>query len=221
MKHRQDVAEYRGVLEKAFEKHYTQHSDVWSEDQSLLRASEMALRMWSEQEGNRALHLLDIGCGTGRHLPVLHHRLASYTGIDLISNGNWSNQQDKYSFPVSFHNCHFLSWSECTDQVYDLVLDHGTFHHQHPAEQGEYLSAIHQKIADQGLLSVVVWGEPFVDGNIDQNGRYHFYFEPEQLRQLLQAHGFQVERIYEPKALVGKKQLHVLAKKKQSPTILD
>lgn len=207
-----DVERYKTVIKEAFTKHYEEGSDVWSNDASLVDATKIAFDT-AFKRLNRRLHLLDIGCGNGRHLMSLPN-LASYTGIDLFHHENWESYYGTKPFEVKFIQDDFLAWAMRQTQKFDLIVDNGCFHHQHPDEHFDYLQQISECLQSDGLFSVVVWGEVFREGNIDDYGRYHCYFSPESIVQLIESTPLEVLRVIESKALIGKSQLQVIALKK-------
>lgn len=208
-----DINTYKDVIQEAFTKHYTEGSDVWSKDDSLVDATKIA---WGKATGHlirKDLRLLDIGCGNGRHVLSIPEA-QSYTGIDLYANDRWDEFAAGAPFPVEFLQGDFVAWASAQKQRFDLILDNGCFHHQHPDEHVDYLRHIAGLLTEDGLFSVVVWGEVFKEGNIDDYGRYHLYFSPEDIGELLEGLSFQVMEVIESTARIGKRQLQVIARKK-------
>lgn len=208
-----DINTYKDVIQEAFTKHYTEGSDVWSMDDSLVDATKIAWKKATEQLARTDLRLLDIGCGNGRHVLSIPEA-QSYTGIDLYANERWDEFAAGAPFPVDFLQGDFVAWASAQELRYDLILDNGCFHHQHPDEHADYLRHIAGMLTEDGLFSVVVWGEVFKEGNIDDYGRYHFYFTPESIREQLEALSFEVMDVIESKNPAGKRQLQVIARKK-------
>lgn len=204
--------DYQELLEDAFTRHYTEGSDVWSTDTSSEEATCIALAQALEHTTNK-LHVLDIGCGNGRHLSLLEHHAQSYIGVDLFENKNWESARSSASIPAAFTAQDFLSFASQTEQQYDLIIDCGCFHHQHPDDHAPYLQQITSLLSDVGTVSMVVWGEPFTHGDIDQFGRFHFHFTPESITDLLLRNGLRVQEIFISQGKGGTRQLQVIAQK--------
>jgi SAM-dependent methyltransferase len=205
-----NASKYKTVMTQAFRTHYAEKSDVWSNDHTLIDASVRALELWLQRHQGEKAHVLDIGCGNGRHLPYLKDGLAEYTGLDLIGQPEWSNGRANYPFPVQFVELDFLSWSQPDDQMIELILDNGTFHHQHPDDQQNYLRKVRTLLGPEGMFSMVVWAEPFTDGDIDTFGRYHAHFDEVDLKGLLNAAGLRVIQLNQIRAGIGKQQWHAI-----------
>lgn len=204
--------EYQQLLESSFTRHYTEGSDVWSTDVSSEEATRIALSQ-ALKRIDRKLNVLDIGCGNGRHLTLLEHQAERYTGVDLFEHENWLPARQETSLQAVFVSQDFLSFANQSDQQYDLIIDCGCFHHQHPDDHAEYLQQIHSLLSDDGTVSMVVWGEQFKPGDVDDYGRFHFHFTPDRIQALLRSNGLQVTQIFTSQGKLGTLQLQVIAQK--------
>ena len=81
-----DPASYLQIMKHAFEKHYLEGSDVWTEDEhlrSLPALIQARLRL------PPTAHVLDIGCGPGRDSEYFASLIASVVGLDLCVHEDW------------------------------------------------------------------------------------------------------------------------------------
>jgi SAM-dependent methyltransferase len=209
-----DRTAYQKVLAEAFERHYREGSDVWSSDCQSEETTRLALQAALRHTGRPSLEVLDIGCGNGRHVREFAGGTASrYVGVDLYAHDDWPLRAAEAEFPVRFVQSDFLAWAKEDETLFDLILDCGCFHHQHPDDQGVYLQEVARKLRPDGLFSAVVWAEPFREGNVDDYGRYHFYFSPQSIGELLARHGLRAVEVFESTAKIGKRQLQILAQR--------
>lgn len=199
---------YKKIIVSAFERHYKEGSDVWSQDRSLVECTELALMEMNRLIPNTKLNVLDIGCGNGRHIHSLNKAL-SYTGIDLVVHENWKSLTSEN---ISFVQDDFLPWATNNSSKFNLIIDNGCFHHQPLEDIPSYLKGVLKLGEVNSYYSLVVWGELFKEGNVDNYGRYHFHYSSESLTELLESFNFQVLAVNKIKSLIGKTQLHAISK---------
>ncbi|WP_249366058.1 class I SAM-dependent methyltransferase [Bacillus safensis] len=172
----EDSGLYLEKMRMAFQEHYEQRTDMWSTDPSLTDAAVMSLKAWRSREKNALASVLDIGCGNGRALEHLSG-LSAYVGIDLYEHEEWEGLQKRETVPVHFVHQDFMSWSmdQGRGMQFDLILDHGCFHHQHPDDHERYLKQVSSLLHEGGVFSLVVWGEQWKTGLIGEDGRSIFH----------------------------------------------
>lgn len=181
-----DPRDYLDVLRNAFTKHYREQSDEWSRDP--------AMRVFPALvQGNLKLpetaRVLDIGCGCGADVDYLSRLFAGVTGVDLYRHEGWAAIGARRA-NAAFHAVPFLDFA--ADLPFDLALDNGCLHHQHPNEYVPYLKHIAGLLVPGGWLALSTFKNDTRDTFIDGNGRRHRYFRGEELHELLSAAGFDV-----------------------------
>lgn len=210
----EDSGLYLEKMRMAFQEHYEQRTDMWSTDPSLTDAAVMSLKAWRSREKNALASVLDIGCGNGRALEHLSG-LSAYVGIDLYEHEEWEGLQKRETVPVYFVHQDFMSWSmdQGRGMQFDLILDHGCFHHQHPDDHERYLKQVSSLLHEGGVFSLVVWGEQWKTGLIGEDGRFHFSFSDSQLGEKICTSGLELVSISPLQAKAGISQHHVIAVK--------
>ncbi|WP_353856397.1 methyltransferase domain-containing protein [Bacillus sp. Bos-x628] len=210
----EDSRLYLEKMRVAFKEHYQQRTDMWSTDPSLTDAAEISLKAWRSRGKDELASVLDIGCGNGRALEHLNG-LSKYVGIDLYQHEEWEVLKKKETVPVQFFHEDFMSWSlnQEGQTLFDLILDHGCFHHQHPDDHERYLKQVFALLREGGVFSLVVWGEEWKTGLIGEDGRFHFSFSDSQLGEKICKSGLELVSITPLKAKAGLSQHHVIAVK--------
>ncbi|MGP3739708.1 class I SAM-dependent methyltransferase [Bacillus sp. 4A_MP2] len=123
--------------------------------------------------------------------------------------------EEEKEVPVHFYHQDFMSWSmdQGRELTFDLILDHGCFHHQHPDDHERYLKQISSLLHEGGVFSLVVWGEEWKTGLIGEDGRFHFSFSDTQLGEKICTSGLELVSITPLQAKAGISQHHVIAVK--------
>ncbi len=176
--------EYGITLRRAFEEHYEEESDVWSDD--------LAMRAFpSVVQGFLKLpfktRVLDVGCGNGEDLEYFAKVFSNAVGVDLVEHQNWKALTEGYQ-NISFHESPFLGLENPGE--FDLILDNGCFHHQHPDDYMPYLEKIKISLDRLGWLVISTFKSKFQTELIDSKGRLHRYFSDSELENLLRHAGF-------------------------------
>ena len=176
--------EYGITLRRAFEEHYEEESDVWSDD--------LAMRAFpSVVQGFLKLpfktRVLDVGCGNGEDLEYFAKVFSNAVGVDLVEHQNWNALTEGYQ-NISFHESPFLSLENLGE--FDLILDNGCFHHQHPDDYMSYLEKIKISLDRLGWLVISTFKSNVQTELIDSKGRLHRYFSDSELEDLLRCAGF-------------------------------
>lgn len=177
---------YFDVLKNAFAKHYLEHTDEWTRDP--------AMRVFPALvQGHLKLpqtaRVLDIGCGCGADVEYLAQVFSHAAGIDIHRHDDWVAIEGRRP-NAKFHAAAFLDYA--VDIPFDLVLDNGCLHHQHPDEYDHYLKHIAGLLSSNGYFALSTFKNDERDVFIDGNGRLHRYFDEGELHALLSAAGFHV-----------------------------
>ncbi len=181
-----DAGRYLGVLSRAFDRHYAEGSDVWTDDLAM-RASPPIVQ--GRLKLPRATRVLDVGCGAGRDTLWFAGAFAEAVGIDLHAHAEWE-EIGRRAPNVRFLREGLLEHEP--ERPYGLVFDNGCFHHQHPDHYGAYLARAAHVLADGGTFVLSTFKNPELRERVDDNGRLHRYFTDEELHGVLDAAGFTV-----------------------------
>lgn len=181
-----DPTTYLKVLKCAFNKHYSEQSDVWTNDPEMRSFPALIQGLLKL---NPACRVLDIGCGAGKDVEYFARLFASVTGLDLYAHDYWQIVSQRHS-NARFHRSDFLSYS--CDEKYDLIVDNGCFHHQHPEHQSAYLKKIASLMNKNGYFALSTFKSRDIEARVDANGRLHKYFSDGDLQNILSSSGYQV-----------------------------
>ncbi len=190
-----DPIEYLATLCKAYRKQYTEYSDEWSRD---LQMRVLPSLVQGQLKLASSASALDIGCGSGQDVAYFAGIYSQVVGIDIYQHENWEDIEQA-QLNVEFHCCDLLGFA--TPRKFDVVMDNGCFHHQHPAQYQEYLQKIKSLMAANGAFVLSTFKNPAKTAVIDANGRLHHYFSDAQLHEILHAQGFVLTQefdIYRP-----------------------
>jgi len=181
-----DPTTYLDVLKCAFDKHYSEQSDVWTNDPEMRSFPALIQGLLKLDP---ACSVLDIGCGSGQDVEYFAQLFSSATGLDLYPHHYWQIVSQRHSNAI-FHRADFLSYF--CDQKYDLIVDNGCFHHQHPEHQSAYLKKITCLLNKDGYFALSTFKNPNIEERVDANGRLHKYFSDADLLNILSSVGFQL-----------------------------
>ena len=187
----QDPATYLAVLKRAYSKHYLEESDVWTNDPQM--RSFPALVQGSVKLTSSA-RVIDVGCGAGRDVEYFAGLCDSVTGLDIYRHDYWETVAQQHA-NASFYCTDLLSYS--ADAKYDLVIDNGCFHHQHPDQLSAYLAKVVSILKKDGCFALSTFKNPAIDEFVDVNGRLHKYFGDAELQKILSTAGFSVFREFD------------------------
>lgn len=181
---------YQELLTNAFHKQYAEGSDEWTNDDELRCIP--AIVQGSLKLGHGA-RFLDLGCGAGADAEYLASIYAEGVAVDLCAHAAWSEVSMRRP-NISFKQGDVLS-AQLQGQ-FDLVLDNGCFHHQHPERYGQYLDLVENLLAEQGTLAISTFKNDALRERVDGNGRLHRYFTDSELADVLEKSGLrQIESI--------------------------
>jgi cyclopropane fatty-acyl-phospholipid synthase-like methyltransferase len=179
------AADYLEILRVAFEKHYGEGSDVWTHDQEM-RAFPAIIQGRLKLPGST--RALDIGCGSGRDVAYFSNLYDRVVGVDLYPHHDWGAIGEQHP-NAAFAAVDLLRhrW----DERYDLVLDNGCFHHQHPDHYRDYLGRVARMIRGDGSYVLSTFKNPDLSHRIDAYGRLHRYFTDSELHRHLRSSGLE------------------------------
>lgn len=181
-----DILDYQQTLKSAFDRHYITGTDVWSADQEMRCFPPLiqgALKL-----GPDAV-TLDIGCGTGADTSYFSSIYQLAIGIDIVEHANWKRILQK--FPnVQFIATTFQDFHP--NLRFDLILDNGCFHHQHPEVRVAFLDKTKSLLRPGGHFALSTFKCDTIDEFWDDHGRLHKYFKDRELHDLLTSAGFAI-----------------------------
>ena len=173
------IEQYQQVLEKAFSKHYYEGSDVWSNDVEM-RCFPALIQGVLKLDSDSTV--LDIGCGAGADIEYFAGIFKMAMGIDIYYHNNWNHIHLAYP-NARFFNHSFDSFE--TDIQFDIILDNGCFHHQHPDQRIPYLQKISSLLNQQGCYALSTFKNETKSEFLDGNGLLHKYFKNEELHNII------------------------------------
>ena len=182
----QDHGEYLRTLSDAFATHYSDRSDEWTCDLSM-RA--FPLLVQGEVKLSETEAVCDLGCGAGIDCEVYARIAGHVVGIDIHRHDNWNAAMRRHR-NLTFRCCDVVEFR--ADSPFELVVDNGSFHHQHPGRYSTYLDRVRQLMREGGWLALSTFKNAKKSEITDQNGRIHKYFSDRELRELLNAAGLKV-----------------------------
>ncbi|WP_431224302.1 class I SAM-dependent methyltransferase [Serratia sp. L9] len=186
---------YAMTIAKAFHRHYTEQSDVWTGDIGM-RILPLLIQGKLRLSGNG--RILDIGCGSGQDTHVYSPLSLGVTGVDIYAHPEWKAISGHYD-NVNFYHGDFLSCP--LNGHYQVIVDNGCFHHQKEESWAEYLEKAHQFLSPQGHFILSTFCDDRKPTYQDSYARIHHYFSDDQLADILNRAGFHVVEttyIYRP-----------------------
>lgn len=139
--------------------------------------------------------MLDIGCAQGELTGFFANMGIAATGVDIVANPLWEGQREIFDGNVSYICGDFMEVE--LDGCFDLVVDSGCFHHQHPDVQSEYLRKIRRLMTSthgQFLLTLFEAQSNLEDFGVRvlRDGRYAHKVTEESVTGILHDHDFEV-----------------------------
>lgn len=150
-------------------------------------------------KSNRAQTVLDLGCGSGRHVVYLAQEGFSVYGIDSSPEGIriTSDALNREGLAADLRIQSMMEPLPFEDSFFDAVIAVQVIHHAGIADIGRIVDEIQRVLKRQGFLFVTVprlknQGETyleiepntFVPQDGPEKGLPHHYFTPEELREV-------------------------------------
>lgn len=185
---------YRSTLLESFQWRYSNKRDSWSPgksgDRGLDGGYSMMLKSAPAHSGFR---ILDIGAGTGERLAQYAPAGCVVVGLDLISQPLWPALSKAYEGTLTFEEGDFFTWTP-PDFEFDVIIDSGILHHQHPSTYERYLEKVRAILAPRGTFGILVYKEqseqPEGSMQTTDHGRLCRNFTEDELSHLLSSSGF-------------------------------
>lgn len=114
-------------------------------------------------------HVLELGCGHGRNATYLASLGCSVDAIDSSAQAIQmaTKRAEQAGVPVNFLCCSIFD-AELTEESYDLVYDHGCFHHLPPHRRLDYVDLVRRVLKPGGSYGLVCYGPKCGRGLTDQ-----------------------------------------------------
>jgi EEF1A lysine methyltransferase 2 len=176
---------YQATLRNAFAKQYSEGSDEWTNDDEM-RCVPSIVQGVLKLGASTAL--LDLGCGAGHDAEYFAGIFSSVTGMDIYDHEAWKGISARHT------NVKFICGDVLEKGVpgkFDLIIDNGCFHHQHPERHQEYLALASSFLTDGGTFVLTTFKNDSIEQRVDANGRIHRYFRDSELKSELAKAGFQ------------------------------
>ncbi|MDX1902329.1 MAG: class I SAM-dependent methyltransferase [Gammaproteobacteria bacterium] len=175
-----DELHYKKILTSAFKSHYLESSDEWTNDPELRSIPSLIQGFLKIHQ--HPLNILDLGCGTGNDCEYFARLGNTVLGVDLYPHDYWDTVQSRY------HATRFIcdEFSQTSfNTTFDIILDNGCFHHQHPNTYEKYLQKIHTLLNSHGHFVLSTFKAHHNRMKTDPKGRLHKYFNDDEINDLL------------------------------------
>jgi SAM-dependent methyltransferase len=137
------------LYDQVLDGNYMFHNELYQELKSLL----------NKYYGDRPLKILDLGCGSARHLaPVLREqKIEYYRGYDLSEIAIAEARENLASIQGTVELCqgNLLGGLEETSENFDLIFSSFALHHLSLAEKSQFFTLASEKLNPQGLLLLI------------------------------------------------------------------
>lgn len=113
--------------------------------------------------------VLELGCGHGRNATYLASLGCSVDAIDSSEQAirKAAKRAERAGAVVNFRCCSIFD-PELTEESYDLVYDHGCFHHLPPHRRPDYVDLVRRVLKPGGSFGLVCFGSEAGSGYTDQ-----------------------------------------------------
>ncbi len=144
------------IYEEILAQNYMHHDDIYRRVQAF----------FAERFDARAIKILDLGCGSARHLaPVLLTcALRGYVGYDLSDAALAQARRNLASLdcPVRLHRGDLLDGLRSQNEHFDLIFTSFALHHLSSAAKFEFFQLAAEKLSESGVILVI---DTFRDGD--------------------------------------------------------
>lgn len=139
------------------------------------------------RENYPELKCLDIGFGRGALLKYFNGRGWNAVGVEIAIAPSHTELVGLPRVELSY--CNFLTFE--TRDVFDLVVDNGTFHHQHPRDRSSYLSNITELMSEEAEFLITAYkvsNNVVPSTEILQDGRFKLSLDDDLLSLIMKEH---------------------------------
>lgn len=152
------------IYDQVLDHNYMHHDEIYRE----------VRRFFAERYDHRPFALLDLGCGSARHLArALQSRSVSrYVGYDLADTALAEAARNLAALdcPVELHKGDLLSALRARNEKFDVVFTSFALHHLATGEQSVFFQSAYQCLTEDGVLL-------FIDTMRDDNEDRGLYLD--------------------------------------------
>ncbi len=164
--------------------------------------------------------ILDFGCGNGRLLEILQSQKIEYLGVD-VSGELIKRAQKKYpQWRANFRKIEAHKSLPFLDDFFNVIFSVAVFHHFPFEYQKEKIRDLYRVLSPDGKLALTVWNLQekyegketeisFQDNKGNVFNRYHYVFDKEELKNLVEEAGFRVKKC----DIINKKNILIITEK--------
>lgn len=175
--------------------HYDQHADAFWQGTKDHDVSQNIQAFLKALPANKALDILDLGCGPGRDLH--HFKSLGHNPIGLDGSHAFCDMAKQHSGCKTLHQS--FGELDLSNFMFDGVFSNASIFHVPKNKLPEVLSKIHNCLRAKGILFM---SNPRGDGELWKGQRYGHYMELDTCKLFLEQAGFNIiHHYYRPDGL--------------------
>ena len=137
------------IYDEILARNYMHHDDIYRD----------VREFFAERYANRPFAILDLGCGSARHLTqALHGRsVYRYVGYDLseIALAHAQRNLVGVNCLVELHRGDLLEGLRATNEKFDIVFTSFALHHLASSEKASFFRMACERLTDNGILLLI------------------------------------------------------------------
>lgn len=170
---------YKQTVKNAFQRHYDENSDVWSND---IGMRVLPLLVQGKLNLNKENRILDIGCGSGADALIYSQFCKNVIGVDICHHSSWNEIQSNIS-NVMFKRTDYFEFYD--EHPFDVIVDNGCMHHQLKEDLPAYLNKIRSSLTPGGCFVASTFCDYAKPSYIDDFNRIHHYFTNDEINEYI------------------------------------
>ena len=137
------------IYDQVLDHNYMHHDEIYRDLQ----------RFFADRFDDRPFTLLDLGCGSARHLAraLKGRSIGRYVGYDLSDVGLAHAKQNLASLgcPVELHQGDLLKWLRNGGEKFTVIFTSFALHHLASAEKELFFQSAHERLGKEGILLLI------------------------------------------------------------------
>jgi len=137
------------VYDQVLDHNYMHHDEIYRDLQ----------RFFADRFDDRPFTLLDLGCGSARHLAraLKGRSIGRYVGYDLSDVGLAHAKQNLASLgcPVELHQGDLLKWLRNGGEKFTVIFTSFALHHLAFAEKERFFQSAQERLSQDGMLLLI------------------------------------------------------------------